>query len=53
MNNKQIIELRGKILKGIELSFKKLVLAKHENNGKIVCSKGGEIIIIKASEFVK
>ena len=53
MNNEKIIELRGKILKGIELSFKKLVLAKQKNDGQLVYSKKGKIIFVKANELVK
>jgi hypothetical protein len=53
MNNEKIIELRGKILKGIELSFEKLVLAKQKNDGQFVYSKEGKIFFIKASELIK
>ncbi len=53
MNNEKVVELRGKILKGIELSFEKLVLAKQKNNGQFVYSKEGKIVFIKASELVK
>ncbi len=53
MNNEKILELRGKILKGIELSFEKLVLDKQKNDGQFVYSKGGKIFFIKASEFAK
>jgi hypothetical protein len=53
MNNEKIIELRGKILKGIELSFEKLVLAKQKNNGQFVYSKDDKIIFVNASELVK
>jgi hypothetical protein len=53
MNNEKIIDLREKILKGIELSFEKLVLAKQKSNGQFVYSKEGKIFFIKASELAK
>jgi len=53
MNNKKIIELREKILKGIELSFEKLIITKKKNNGDFVYSKDGKIIIVKANELAK
>jgi hypothetical protein len=53
MNNENIIELRSKILKGIELSFEKLVLAKQKSDGQFVYSKDDKIFFIKAAELVK
>ena len=53
MNNEQIIELRGKILMGIELAFEKLVKTKQKNNGEFVYSKGGKIYFVKANELAK
>ncbi|MDO9254823.1 MAG: hypothetical protein Q7U54_04855 [Bacteroidales bacterium] len=53
MNNENIIELRSKILKGIELSFEKLIQAKQKNNGFLVYSKDDKIFFVKASELVK
>lgn len=53
MNNDKIIELRGKILKGIELAFEKLVKAKQKNDGGFVYSKDGKIFIVKANELAK
>ncbi len=53
MNNEKIIELRENILKGIELSFKKLIKTKQKNNGEFVYSKDGKIFFVKASELAK
>ncbi len=53
MNNEKIIELREKILKGIELAFEKLIITKQRNNGNFVYSKDGKIIIVKANELTK
>jgi hypothetical protein len=53
MNDKYIIELREKILKGIEMAFDKLVLMKKKNDGKLVLSKDDKIIIINACDYTK
>ena len=53
MNNKKIIELREKILRGIELAFEKLIDTKQKNNGEFVYSKDDKIIFIKANELKK
>jgi len=53
MNNERIIELREKILKGIELAFEKLIKTKQKNNGEFVYSKDDKIIFIKAKEMTK
>ena len=53
MNNDKIIELRGKLLQGIELAFEKLVKTKQKNDGEFVYSKDGKIFIVKASELDK
>ena len=53
MNNEKIIELREKILKGIELAFEKLVKTKQKDDGEFVYSKDGKIYFVKASELTK
>jgi hypothetical protein len=53
MNDEKIIELREKILKGIELAFEKLIKTKQKNNGEFVYSKDDKIIIIKANKVTK
>ena len=52
MNDEKIIELREKILKGIQLAFEKLVLEKQRNNDELVFSKDGKIIYVKARDLV-
>jgi len=49
----RIIELREKILKGIELAFKKSVKTKQKNDGQFVYSKDGKIFIVKANELAE
>lgn len=53
MNNEKINELREKILKGLELTFEKLLKTKQKNNGEFVYSKDDKIVFIKANELIK
>jgi hypothetical protein len=53
LNNAKVIELREKILKGIELAFEKLVKFKQKDNGELVYSKDGKIFFVKANEMTK
>jgi len=53
LSNDKIIELRGKILKGIELAFEKLVKTKQKDDGEFVYSKDGKIYFVKANEMAK
>lgn len=48
-----ITELRTKILKGIELSFQRLLEKKSKENGVLVYWKDGHIIHIKAKDLLK
>jgi tartrate dehydratase beta subunit/fumarate hydratase class I family protein len=51
LSNDKIIELRGKILKGIELAFEKLVKTKQKDDGEFVYSKDGKIYFVKAMDL--
>ena len=53
MKDKKIIELREKILKGIELSYERLVQSKIKSDGEIVISRDGKVVIIKAKDLIK
>jgi len=53
LNDKNIVELREKILKGIGLAFDKLVQSKIKTNGELVFSIDGEIVFIKAKDLIK
>jgi hypothetical protein len=52
MDSKKLA-LRTKILKGIELSFLKLLEKKRKENGELVYCKDGQIIRIKAIDLIK
>jgi hypothetical protein len=49
--SENIIELRRKILKGIELAFEKLVESKSKNNSEFVFSRDGKIYFVKARDL--
>jgi predicted ABC-type ATPase len=53
MNNEKIKELREKILQGIELAYKKLILTKSKNDEKLVYSEDGKIVFINAADLTK
>jgi hypothetical protein len=45
--------LRAKILKGIELSFLRLIEKKSKENGELIYCHDGHIIRIKAKDILK
>lgn len=49
-NKEKVRELREKILKGLDLSFKKLLIQKQKDNEDLVFCRNGKIVKIKASE---
>ena len=53
LTNDEIIELRVKILRGIELAFEKLVESKSKTNGEFVFSRDGKIYFVKAKELTE
>ncbi len=50
-NNNINNELRSKILKGLDLTFTKLVKAKQQTGGYFVFSREGKIIKVLASDI--
>jgi hypothetical protein len=50
-NNNINNELRSKILKGLDLTFTRLVKAKQKSGGYLVFSREGKIVRVKASEI--
>ena len=53
MTKENVRILRSKILQGIDLAYKKLLIAKQKEDGELVISRDGKIIKIKASELAK
>ena len=44
--------IREKILKGLEISFEKLVKEKAKNDEELVFSENGEIVRVKAKDIL-
>lgn len=51
MNDIDIKELEKKILEGIALVYQKLVEQKKKEDGELVFSQNGKIIIVKAKDL--
>ncbi len=51
MTKEDIKDLRAKILKGIELSYTRLLLAKQKEDGELVISRNGKIVRVKARDL--
>lgn len=50
-NKLNTADLRSKILKGIDLAVERLIRKKQKENGELVYSKNGEIIVVKAKDM--
>lgn len=53
MNKDKVNELRTKILKGLDLSFKRLLITKQKEDGELIFSEKGQIVRIKAKELIE
>jgi hypothetical protein len=51
--DKTFDSLREKILKGIEISFEKLVKEKAKNDEELIFDEDGQIIRVKAKDILK
>jgi hypothetical protein len=53
MNIDKVKDLRDKILKGLDLTFVRLVSSKEKENGELIFSEDGQIIRVKAKDIKK
>jgi len=44
-------DLRSKILKGIDLAVERLIRKKQKEDGELVFSQNGQIIVVKAKDL--
>ncbi len=44
-------DLRGKILKGIDLAVERLVRKVQKEDGELVFSQNGQVVVVKAREL--
>ncbi len=54
MNKKKldITDLRSKILKGMDLAVERLIHKKQKEDGELVFSKNGQVVVVKAKDLV-
>ena len=45
-------DLRSKILKGIDLAVERLIRKKQKEDGELVFSQNGQIVVVKAKDLV-
>ena len=50
MENCEIKELRKKILNGLNLSYRKLLETRKQQNETIVVSEGGKVVLLEAKK---
>jgi sulfur carrier protein ThiS len=50
-DKKKATELREKIKTGLDLTFKKLLETKRQNNGEFIFSQNGKIVKVKARDI--
>jgi hypothetical protein len=53
MTREDMKDLRAKILKGIELSYSRLLESKKKEDGELVFSRKGKIVRVKARDLSK
>ena len=51
MNDTEIKELKEKIIKGLTLTYERLVEQKKKEDGELVFSENGKIITVKARDL--
>ena len=52
INQEEIEDIRAKILEGIQLSFERLLISKKKNKTRLIISKGGKILKVKAKKYM-
>jgi hypothetical protein len=52
MNTDKVKELRNKIIKGIDLAYERLLIAKQKDNSELVFTRNGKIIKVKAKDLL-
>jgi hypothetical protein len=52
MNREKVNDLRNKIIKGIELAYDRLLIAKQKEDSELVFSSKGKIVKVKARDLL-
>jgi hypothetical protein len=53
MSRVDVAELSEKIIKGLELSFDKMLIQKQKQNEELVFERNGKIVFVKAEDLIK
>lgn len=53
MSKVDVVELGEKIIKGLELSFDKMLIQKQKQNEDLVFERNGKIVLVKAEDLIK
>jgi hypothetical protein len=53
MTKDKVMDLRTKILQGIELAYKRLLISKQKEDEDLVISKNGQVVRVKAKDLNK
>ncbi len=51
MTKEEVLDLRSKIIRGIDLAYYRLLIAKQKEDGELVISRNGEIVRVKARDL--
>ncbi len=50
--DEKTLEFKENVLKGLELTYKKLIISKSKENKELVYSRNGKIVRIKATDLL-
>lgn len=53
MTKENVKDLRTKIIKGLDLAYQRLLIAKQKEDEELVISRNGKIVRVKARELTK
>lgn len=51
MNTDKVKGIRSKIIKGIDLAYQRLLIAKQKDNSELVFTRNGKIVKVKAKDI--
>ncbi|MFO7657799.1 MAG: hypothetical protein R6W78_12085 [Bacteroidales bacterium] len=53
MTRENVKDLRAKIIQGLNLAYKRLLISKQKDDAELVISRNGKIVRVKARELMK
>jgi hypothetical protein len=52
MNTEKVKELREKIIKGLDLTYERLIAASLKDDSDLVISRNGKVVRVKAKDII-